>query len=299
VNVNAAPWVAPNGENAIGSYPAGSPANSRFTYGSSDGVQPAWFGGDANSVSSLGNAFAGGSYDPSASGGGLGSILSQLSNVVQQYISKLGGSLLGTSSSPASATPATQPTTRANGSAAFQNVSLASTGDPHLSVSGTTLNADGSTSAVNSKFDSMTGHTDLFSTRDFGDGFRVGTTVTAPSASGVTQNASATATMNGGRDSVSMTNDGTVSVTSGGSAVSLSAGQSITLSGGETVSEAANGAVTIAEGANGKSLSTTFTNNGGGGVDVTAQGSGVRLGGDLITGGATPVATARQSIPMI
>jgi hypothetical protein len=283
--INAPSWIAPNSGGTIGSFPSGSPANSPFAFGSSDGVRPAWFGGDANAFGSLSSTFPGSSGD-AMSGGGISAILSQLANAVQQYIGKLGGSMFG---SPAATTSATG-TPTARGAATFQDVSLGSVGDPHLSVSGTAQHADGTTASVTSKFDSMSGHADLFSTRDFGDGFKVGTTVTAGNVNGVTQNASATATMDGGRDSVTMTNAGTVSVTSGGSAVALTAGQSITLAGGEQVSEATNGSVSITESAFGKNLTTTFAQNGGGGVDVTAQGHNVTLGGDLVTGGTTPLA---------
>ena len=131
---------------------------------------------------------------------GMTGILAQLANAVQAYIAKLGGARCSGSS----------PTTQPAGTAAFTNVSLSSAGDPHLAISGTEQNADGTTASVSSTFDSMTGHANLFSTNDFGDGFTVATTVTAPNASGVTLNASATATMNGGLDSVTMTGNGAV-----------------------------------------------------------------------------------------
>jgi len=41
---------------------------------------------------------------------------------------------------------------------------------------------------------------------------------------------------------------------------------------------------------------TTFTANGGGGVDVTAQGQNVTLAGDLVTGGTTPVAQTPANV---
>jgi hypothetical protein len=199
---------------------------------------------------------------------------------------------------PTASTPTTTgaPQSASSGAATFANVSLGSTGDPHLSVSGTEQNADGSTANVNSKFDSMVGHQDLFSTRDFGDGFHVSTSVTQPGANGITQNASATASMDGGRESVSMTNNGTISVTDHGQAVALTPGQSLTLSGGQQVSEAANGSVSISESNFGENLTTTFTSNGSGGVDVTAQGQNVTLRGDLITGGTTPVAQTPANV---
>ena len=162
-------------------------------------------------------------------------------------------------------------------------------------MNGTELNADGSTASVSSNFDSMTGHANLFSSRDFGDGFRVSTTVTQANANGVTQNASATASMDFGRESVTLTGDGTISVTDQGQSTALAPGQSTTLSGGQHVSEAADGSVTISEAAFGANLTTTFAANGGG-VDVTAQGQNITLAGDLITGGTTPVAQSPANV---
>jgi len=279
LNGSAAPWAALNA-GISGPFPPGSPGYAGFGTSSTDGFRPAWFGGS-------GDTLPGGTPNPLASNG-IGGILAQLACHVQQSIAKLGSALSGTPNP----TTANMGTNSTGNSASFQNVSLASTGDPHLSVSGTEQNADGSTSSVNSKFDSMTGHQDLFSTRDFGDGFRVSTAVTQPSANGITQNASATATMDGGRESVTMTNAGAISVTDHGQAIALTPGQSVTLSGGQQVSEGSNGSVSISESHFGENLTTTFTNNGGGGVDVTATGQNVTLAGDLITGGTTPVAQA-------
>jgi hypothetical protein len=287
LNGTAAPWSVPNG-GAGGPFPSGSPAYLGYGTANSDAVRPAWFGGSNTASAAL---------DPSTAGG-IGGILAQLANQVQQTIAKLSSALMGTSPSTGT-TASTGTNTAANslgGAATFQNVSLASVGDPHLSVSGTEQNADGTTASANSKFDSMTSHQDLFSTRDFGDGFHVSTSVTQPSANGITQNASATASMDGGRENVTMTNTGAISVTDHGQSVALTPGGSITLSGGQHVSEGANGSVSISEAAFGQNLTTTFTNNGGGGVDVTAQGQNVTLAGDLITGGTTPVAQAPANV---
>jgi hypothetical protein len=288
LNGTAAPWAAPNG-GVAGPFPHGSPGYLGYGSASSDGFRPAWFGSGSDPSASFGSPFPGGALNP-GSNAGIGGILAQLASQVQQSIAKLSNALMGTSAS-GGATPGA-----ANGAATFQNVSLASTGDPHLSVSGTEQNADGSTANVSSKFDSMVGHQDLFSTRDFGDGFHVSTAVTQPSANGITQNASATASMDGGRESVTMTNNGTISVNDHGQAVALTPGQTVTLSGGQNVSEAANGSVSISETAFGENLTTTFTSNGGGGVDVTAQGQNVTLAGDLITGGTTPVAQTPANV---
>jgi hypothetical protein len=289
LNGTAAPWAVPNA-GASGPFPMGSPGYTGYGSASADAVRPAWFGGNNASSATFGSSNAGAS--------GISGILAQLMSSVQQTISQLSNAMMGTSSSTSALpTPATSAQANpANGSATFQNVSLGSVGDPHLSVSGTEQNADGSTASVDSKFDSMSGHADLFSTRDFGDGFHVSTAVTQPSANGVTQNASATATMDGGRESVSMSNTGAVSISDHGQAVALSAGQSIRLSGGQQVSEAANGSVSITESSFNENLTTTFTNNGGGGVDVTAQGQNVTLSGALISGGSRPVAQAPANV---
>jgi hypothetical protein len=287
LNGRAAPWAVPNAGSS-GPFPLGSPGYMGYGSASADGVRPAWFGGNNASSAAFGGSGAGVS--------GISGILAQLMSSVQQSISQLSNALMGT---PSSAPPGLAPNAQANpvnGSATFQNVSLASVGDPHLSVNGTEQTADGSTAGVSSKFDSMTSHADLFSTRDFGDGFHVSTSVTQPAANGITQNASATASMDGGRESVTMNNTGAVSITDHGKAVALSAGQSLRLSGGQTVSEAANGAVSITESSFGENLTTTFANNGGGGVDVTAQGQNVTLSGALITGGSTPVAQAPANV---
>jgi hypothetical protein len=243
--INAqAPWFA---RDAAGeAFPAGSPGNERFPAATADGVRPAWYGGAQSAKSPGGSA-----------GGTGGGFFSRMAGVVQGAFGRGGGTT-------------------------FRDVTLGSTGDPHLSVNGTT--GAGGTANVNQRYDSMTGHGDLFSTAGFGDGFNVATTVTAPGANGVTQNASATASMNGGNDSVTMTNTGLVSVTSGGAATALAPGQTLMLSGGATVSESASGAVTIAERRGDERLTTTFAQNGTGGVDVTARGHDVTLSGDLIAG---------------
>jgi hypothetical protein len=295
LNGTAAPWAVPNG-GVSGPFPQGSPGYLGYGSANADGFRPAWFGGGSSDpLASFGPTLPGGAINP-GSNAGISAILAQLASQVQQSIAKLSNALMGTSASSATTAGTAAMPGAASGAATFQNVSLASTGDPHLSVSGTEQNADGSTANVSSRFDSMTGHQDLFSTRDFGDGFHVSTTVTQPSANGVTQNASATASMDGGRESVTMTNNGTISVNDHGEPVALSPGQTVTLSGGQKVSEAANGSVSVSETAFGENLTTTFTNNGGGGVDVTAQGQNVTLAGDLITGGTAPVAQTPANV---
>jgi hypothetical protein len=241
--------------------------------GAGDGFRPTWWGG--------------GSSGSSAASSTTNGLLGQILGLLQQLTGSISGS--GSSSAYGSspygepspmAMPAPEPEPPG---ATFANATLSSTGDPHLAVTGTLQGPNGTTTQINDRYDSMASQRDLLSTNDFGDHLRVATTATTPNANGVTYNASATATMNHGRDSVSMGPGGVVSVTSNGSAVALGAGQSTTLSGGEVVSESAGGAVTIREqNARGESLTTTFTNNGSG-VDVNATASGgVTLGGALV-----------------
>ncbi len=224
-----------------------------FAGGFADGVRPNWWNT--------------GSPAPPPAGGGLLGMLQQIitafGNALQQGAQQFFG---GAGTAPAA------------GGTPFKAATLASVGDPHLSLTGTT--ADSAT-PVDARFDSMASHADLFSTDSFG-GYLVSTTASAPNAAGVTTNAGATAVLDRGADVIAMNGDGSISVSSGGQAVNLAAGASATLAGGATVSRDANGAVTIAD-ANpwGRSLSTTFTPVDGH-VDVTAQAQNVTLAGDLV-----------------
>jgi hypothetical protein len=254
----------------------GASGNASGAYGGADGYQPSWWG----SPFSSGSSAATGAASPTTNG-----MLAQIVALLQQLTGSLGSAFGGNASA---ATPSNAPFAPAGygtppGSATFANATLSSTGDPHLALTGTLDGPNGTTSPVNAHYDDMNAQRDLLSTGDFGDGFRVSTTASTPNGNGVTYNATATASMDRGRDSVTMGPGGAVSVTSDGSAVSLAAGQSITLGGGEVVSENANGAVSIAEqNARGETLTTTFAYNGSG-VDVTANAAGnVTLGGSLV-----------------
>jgi len=272
---NGADWLGSNGVgNGLPPFEGGfAQGNVAGPYGGgSDGYRPSWWGSAASSPASW-------------SGGGIstGGMLAQIMAMLQQLAGSMGGygGNANAYAPPATYGPpngGTQP-----GSATFQNATLSSTGDPHLALTGTLENANGTTTQVNEHYDNMHAQRDLLSTNDFGDAFRVSTTTTTPNANGVTYNQTATATMDFGRDRVTMGPGGAVSVTNDGYAVALAAGQSVTLGGGEVVSENANGAVSIAEqNAAGESLTTTFTNNGNG-VDVSASASGgVTLGGSLV-----------------
>ena len=171
-----------------------------------------------------------------------------------------------------------------SGGQMFSNATLSSTGDPHLSETGTQIGPGGQ-QTVNNRFDSMTSHADLIDAAVPG-GYRVSTTATTPDANGVTYNQSATIHANCGRDAITMNRDGSYSVASNGQALSLAKGQTLTLPGGEAVTANADGSLVVAEGnGNGGSISTTLRANGNG-VDVTANAQQIRLGGDIVDHGA-------------
>jgi hypothetical protein len=283
-------WISnnfqPNGaglwqQNGFDADTAAFGANSAGTLpgmaGVGDGYQPPWWGASAPGGNGLTGFPASG-----ASAGSTNGMLGQIIGLLQQLVGSIGGGsatggVTGSVGTPLPYAPLPQ------GTATFGNATLSSTGDPHLALTGTEQNANGTTVQINDHYDNMASQRDLLSTNDFGDAFRVSTTATAPNASGVTYNATATATMDRGRASVTMGPGGAVSVTSNGNAVNLAAGSSVTLAGGEVVSESSGGAVSIAEqNAGGEALTTTFTYNGSG-VDVNATASGgVTLGGSLV-----------------
>lgn len=249
---------------------AGTPvalASTPFT-AVGDGVRPNWW----NTPGIAPNPPV-----PGPSSGGFWGIMNQIMGAAQQWIGQLGNAVL------AQFNGATAPAATAPSGTAFQSATLGSTGDPHLSLTGTALDANGNPSAsIATAFDDMNGHADLFSSNDFGDGFNVSTIVSPPNGSGVTWNQSATAQMEGGLDNVTLAAGGVLTVASGGQALDLGAGQSATLDGGATVALGTNGAVTISEqNAAGGTLTTTFASNGTG-VDVNAQAANVTLNGDLI-----------------
>ena len=257
----------------------GGTGASSGIYGSAgDGYRPSWW----NTSAASGSPSPYSANATSTTNGMLGQIIALL----QQLTGSIGSAFGGTSSYGEQPSYGGQPsygTASPPGTATFANATLSSTGDPHLAVTGSMTNANGTTTQVNDHYDSMSAQRDLLSSDDFGDALRVSTTATTPNANGVTYNASASATMDHGRERVTMGPGGSVSVTADGNAVALAAGGSVTLAGGEVVSENSSGAVSIAEqNANGESLTTTFANNGSG-VDVTATAAGgVRLGGSLV-----------------
>lgn len=215
--------------------------------------------------------------------GGLGGFIAQL----QSWIAGMVESLQQTFARFAQATP-DSPEQR------FKSVTLGSTGDPHLAIDGTVAGADGLTTTTH-HFDSMTSHVDLMHSNDFAGGYTVSTTVGTPDAKGVTTNDSARITLNGGNDTIAMAKDGSFQITAGGQAYTLTPGQSMQLDGGETVTRSQDGSLTVTDRtATGGSLATTLR-AWNGGVDVTATGTDVDLGGDIVNGVANqPDAVAAQ-----
>ncbi len=201
---------------------------------------------------------------------GVWGIFAQLQSLVAQLLAAFQSTLAQPSA------PSGQPSSPEQ---QFQNVTLGSTGDPHLAVDG--VSGDGKTD-VSNHFDSMTSHSDLLHSNDFAGGYAVSTTVSAPDSRGVTTNDSASIALNNGNDTVSMSKDGSFTISSDGQAYTLASGQSMQLDGGETVTRNTDGSLTVHDqSSSGGSLSTTLK-SWGGGVDVNAQGQNVDIGGDIV-----------------
>jgi len=205
--------------------------------------------------------------------GGIGPLVQQLMGLLQQLVQMLSGS--GTSPGGlASGGPIA-----AGSEEYFRQAAGSSAGDPHLSFNGT----DGANHLETSRFDSMTDHPDLLDSNSFRGGYRISTQVTSPNANGVTLNQSATLSTNFGRTRVSLDGSGNATITRCGQPVSITAGQTLDLGNGQTVTENVNGSLTIVNTApNGGKISTTLATNAAGGVDVSADATGVNLGGDLV-----------------
>ena len=282
--------IGPAGEtlesNLGNAYGSGYPLGGAF--GAGDVVGSAWNGGTNFGQYGAGNSAAtNGNSQQGSLLGMLGSLLQQLGSYLSQL---MGGSGYGNGNGSGSyggwggSGAVNGPTQYA------QNATLSSTGDPHLAETGT-IASGGTSSNVDTHFDSMTSHADLVSTNDVRGGYAVSTSVTAPNAKGVTYNQSATVTTANGNDAITMTNGGNVSITQFGQTTTLAAGQSMQLTNGATVARAADGSLTISESnANGGSISTTMRQNGPG-VDVTTNAQGVRIGGDIVNGSTNPAQT--------
>jgi hypothetical protein len=203
----------------------------------------------------------------------LGGILSQLMNVISELCGMLGGGLGGFFGQPGISAGAQTYFGTANGS---------STGDPHLAFSGTT--ASGQNEYAH--YDNMNGDPDLLDSGSFAGGYQISTQATAPNASGVTYNQSATVTTNAGATQVCLDDDGHATVEQYGQTFSLTDGQTLALGNGESVTRNGDGSLTVTDqNGNGGSITTTMRENGNG-VNVSAQAQNVALGGDLVNNAA-------------
>jgi hypothetical protein len=237
-----------------------------------------------------GGAFGGGLYGGSSSGstglGGYGGIMNGFMNMLASALGSL-SSMFGFSSvsSPWSGIGGggSGSVSGSSGYGApqqtfFSNATAHSTGDPHDGFSGTTGNGTN----LSESWNDMNARPDLLRSDSFAGGYRVSTTSTTPEANGVTYNASATVSTDGGRTNVTMNAGGSYSVTENGQNVTLTQGRAVSLDGTETVTLNANGSLTVNEANDrGGSLSTTLASNGSG-VDVNASASNVDLGGYLV-----------------
>jgi len=212
--------------------------------------------------------------------GGLSDFFGQTQNWITQLIAVLQSMLAHMTSG--TATNPTSPEQQ------FQSVTLGSTGDPHLALDGSVAGQNGSSTTTSHHFDSMTSHADLMHSNDFTGGYQVGTRVGAANANGVTTNDSAQISLNNGNDTIGMAKDGSIQISSDGQAYTLANGQSMQLDGGETVTRNQDGSLIVSEqSASGGSLATTLK-SWNGGVDVTASGQNVAIGGDIVNGIANP-----------
>jgi hypothetical protein len=159
----------------------------------------------------------------------------------------------------------------------FNNVSISSTGDPHIAETGATFGGQ----SVDEHYDDMAAQPDLVNANVAG-GYRVATTVTSPNAKGVTYNQSASVTADHGRDLIAMQNDGSFSVSEDGRSIPLARGQTVTLGGGLQVTENANGSLAVAaSNGQGGNIATTLSASGGG-VNVTTTAQHLALGGSVV-----------------
>jgi len=208
-------------------------------------------------------------------GGGFSGVMALFYNAVSNVFAALQAAF--TSTGGASGTPGSFGSASERG---YTNATASSQGDPHLAFDGTTAAG----AAQHGKWDDMHAHADLIDSDSFDGDYRVSTRTTAPTASGVTYNKSATVTTEGGATAVTLRQDGTLSVRQNGSRVDVARGQSLDLGNGETLSSSADGSATIAQtNSAGGSITTTLRSNGAG-VDVSTAVQNADLGGYLVTG---------------
>lgn len=262
--------------------PSGPPA---FTPGAFAAPAPAATSGFADTIQyapggpmvpNAPNAGTGAAY-----GSGFGSTYAQLLAALSNLFTNL-GAMFGASPAagmPSPGTPAPGNEPEGQGQTFFTSATANSVGDPHEAFSGTSASG----TAIDQKWNSMIAHPNLLDSNSFQGGYRVSTTVTAPDAKGVTQNASATVTTSGGATSVTMNQDGSYSVSSNGQRLTLPVGQAQMLGNGESVTLNADKSLTVVDAnARGGSITTTLKSNGTGGVDVTNSATNVDLGGSLV-----------------
>jgi hypothetical protein len=209
--------------------------------------------------------------------GGGNSIIQQLLNIIQQLLSALGlgglGGGLGSIFGNGNSWNAPQ-----GNEQYFQSATGSSVGDPHLSFNGTT----GAGGNDTTKFDSMSGHSDLLDSDSFAGGYQISTGVTQPGANGVTYNQQATIATNFGNTQVCLDKNGNATIVQNGQTITLANGQSYDLGNGETVKRNADGSVVVNDSNGmGGNITTTLSVNGQG-VNVNTQASNVDLGGDLL-----------------
>ncbi len=209
-------------------------------------LQPPWIDNPSGGIGSAWNAALGTAMNP------LGSIMSLLQQIL--------GALQEQGNPPGCGRE--QYFAQANG---------ASVGDPHLSFNGNT-------------WDNMGNQPDLLHSDSFRGGFQVSTDATAPNASGVTYNRSATVTTNLGGTNVTLDNQGNATIAHAGFTYPIAAGQTMALGDGESVSRSANGSLQVTcTNQSGGSITTTLSENGNG-VDVSVNANNVDLGGALVAG---------------
>jgi len=220
-------------------------------------------------------------------GGGIASLLSGLVTTLQQLI----GTLTGQSGA---ANGGATPWAPGGPQQQFENADVSSTGDPHITTTGTAIGPNGDR-AVDQHWDSMTAHGDLVHSNQIQGGYRVSTGVTQADANGVTFNDSASVHTNFNQDEVTMHRDGSFAVYDDGRQVALGKGESATLSGGERVTANQDGSLVVnASNGHGGTIATTLRSTGSG-VDVTTHAHDIALGGDAIDHGtAAPHATQQR-----
>lgn len=218
-------------------------------------------------------------YPPSIYGGAApmqgGGMMSQLMGIVSQLVGMLGQMLgLGQSQTPA-ASYAAMPS--AGPQSSVSNATITSTGDPHLGVTGTLTN----NTSLALQYTDMNPDPALATSDSFYGGFDVSTQTTQPDANGVTYNQSATVTTAFGANQVTFDNAGNATILQNGVPVSIASGQSVALGQGESVTDNGNSLVVTDSNSQGGTITTTMTQNGNG-VDVSVNGQGLDLGGDVM-----------------